>query len=371
MKKVLILTASTGEGHNQAANSIAETLSFNNFKCIKYEFLRSRSNFLNKLIVKGYEILAFKFPKFYGFFYKFTDSSKTNLILKPIFKFTSLRVKKVIDGFDADIIIGTHPMTVNVITMLKKNGLKTPFISIVTDFKAHYTYINPLVDAYITGSNYTKNSLIDKGISPSKIYPIGIPVKSSFYLTDETIIYLKDNEYLSVLLMGGSMGLSDISFVLKKLLNNKNKLRITVVCGNNKKLEKTLTHNCSKTSFINKKIHILGYTNDIPQLMEYSDCLITKPGGLTISEAIVKNIPIIIPFAIPGQETENTDFLVKNNYAYYIKDLNDINKLIDEFVANKNILNTMKNNLSKLSSTYSPYKLLDIVNDLLNKNKDL
>ena len=78
MKKVLILTASTGEGHNQAANSIGETLSANNFKCIKYEFLKSRCNFLNKLIVKGYEILASKFPKLYGFFYKLTDRNYIN-----------------------------------------------------------------------------------------------------------------------------------------------------------------------------------------------------------------------------------------------------------------------------------------------------
>lgn len=367
MKKVLILTASTGEGHNQAANSIGETLSANNFKCIKYEFLKSRCNFLNKLIVKGYEILASKFPTFYGKFYSFTDSSKTNIILKPIFKLTSLRIKKIINNFDADLIIGTHPMTVNVITMLKKNGLKTPFISIVTDFKAHYTYINPLVDAYITGSTYTKTSLIKRGISESKIYPIGIPIRKSFYTKDDNILYLKDKEYLSILLMGGSMGLSKISFVLEELLNNKNKLRITVVCGNNTKLEKTLISKCSKTHYNNKKIHILGYTTDIPHLMEYSDVIITKPGGLTVSEAIVKNIPIIIPFVIPGQEMENTDFLVSNNYAYYIKNLNNINNLIDSFINNKDTLNIMKHNLNQLSSTYSNNKLLDIVNNLLGK----
>lgn len=370
MKKVLILTASTGEGHNQAANSIIETLSTNNYKCKKFEFLQSRSNLLNQIVVKGYEILALKFPSFYGKFYNFTDSYKTNIILKPIFKLTSLRVKKVIKEFDADLIIGTHPMAVNVITMLKKNGLKTPFISIVTDFKAHYTYINPLVDAYITGSNYTKTSLVNRGISESKIYPIGIPIRKNFYKKDDNIIYLKDKEYLSIILMGGSMGLSKISFVLEELLNNKNKLRITVVCGNNTKLEKTLISKCSKSHYTNKKIHILGYTTDIPHLMEYSDVIITKPGGLTVSEAIVKNIPIIIPFVIPGQEMENTDFLVSNNYAYYIKNLNDINDLINRFIADKNILNTVKHNLKELSNTYSSNKLLDIANNLLEKSKD-
>lgn len=87
------------------------------------------------------------------------------------------------------------------------------------------------VDAYITGSNYTKQSLINRNISPDKIYPIGIPISNQFYTEITSADTLKDNEYFNLLLMGGSLGLDNIFTVLKELLKNPNKLRITVVCG--------------------------------------------------------------------------------------------------------------------------------------------
>ena len=79
---------------------------------------------------------------------------------------------------------------------------------------------------------------------------------------------------------------------------------------------------CFVIAFQNKKLHILGFTKDISYLMDYCDVIISKPGGLTVTESIVKNIPLLIPFAIPGQENENTEFLTREGYAILIEDLN-------------------------------------------------
>ena len=120
-----------------------------------------------------------------------------------------------------DIIIGTHPFTALIISRLKqKKNLKVPFISIITDFKAHAAYINNNVDAYITGSDYTKEHLVKNKIPPNIIYPLGIPVRESFCSNNSIIPKIKDTEYFSILLMSGSMGLNNISYVfgLKKLI---------------------------------------------------------------------------------------------------------------------------------------------------------
>lgn len=366
MKKVLILTTSTGEGHNQAANSLLDTFSQENFECIRHDFLGSNSKLLNSAIVKGYEISASKFPKIYGSFYYATDSIFLNKILRLIFNNNSKKLHKLINLTKPDLIIGTHPLTVNIISKLKGKGMNIPFISVVTDFKAHYSYVNPLVDAYITGSNYTKNSLIERGIDKDKIYALGIPIKESFFLKDENIPHFKDDDYFNLLLMSGSMGLNNIYYVLNELLNNKNKLRITVVCGNNKALKNQITKKCSD-NYPNKKLHILGFSKDIPYLMEYSDLLISKPGGLTVTEAIAKNLPLLIPFAIPGQEMENTEFLSSSGYAFHIDNLKDINKTIDYLIAHPETLDLIKDKLKTLSSTYSIKKIVDIGNNLIGK----
>ena len=367
MKKVLVLTTSTGQGHNQAANSLIESFTQNGYECIRHDFLASNNKILNNIIVGGYEISASKFPKTYGFFYKLTNKKLIQNLLSLVFFNTSKKVNKLIDSVKPDIIVGTHPFTVSIISSLKKKGMSTPFISIVTDFKAHYTYISKYVDSYITGSEYTKASLINRGMNPKIIYPIGIPIKRNFFNNSSEINTIKNDDYFNLLLMSGSMGLKNISYVLDELLTNPNKLRITVVCGNNEKLKNNLMKKCQST-YPNKKLHILGFSNDISYLMEYSDVIISKPGGLTVTEAIVKNLPLIIPFVIPGQEMENTDFLTNSGYAYYVKKISDINPVVNKLIDNKQFLIDMKNNLKLLSSSYSIDKIISLSNNLIDKN---
>lgn len=366
MKKILILTTSTGQGHNQAAASVEESFKAANYEVKKVDLLAKNTKYLNDILVIGYEFLASKFPKTYGIFYSLTDTKLINKFLKPFFFFARRNAITLINEFNPDIIVATHSININIISPLKEHGLKIPFILVVTDFKAHYLYIDHSVDAYITGSNYTKQSLIDRNIQPDKIYPLGIPIDSKFYKETTSVNDLKDNEYFNLLLMSGSLGLNTIFLVLKELLKNKNKLRITVVCGKNSNLKNKLTNYCSNNTFENKKLHILGFTKDISYLMDYCDVIISKPGGLTVTESIVKNIPLVIPFAIPGQENENIDFLVTEGYCIHVKNLKDINKIIDNLIKNPNELYKMRAKLKELSSTYSLTEIVNIADNLIS-----
>lgn len=364
MKKILILTASTGEGHNQAASSIAENFEKRGYEVIQNDFLKSNSTFLDNILVFGYEILASIFPKLYGISYKLTDNRLNNKLLSLLFFSTRKKVLKLINQIKPDIILLTHPYAVNIIGSLKSKGLSTPVISIVTDFKAHGTYIDSNINVYITGSDNTKESLIERGIDSNKVFSYGIPVKEQFGDKIPGLLSTKDSDYFNILLMSGSMGLNNISYVLKELLNNSHKLRITVVCGNNKDLKSTLSKEY-KNRIKDKKLHILGFSKDIASLMEYSDLIITKPGGLTITEAITKTLPIVIPFCIPGQEMQNAEFLTSNGYALYVDSLLELNLIVDNLIDNPYELEKMRNNLSKLASTYSKEKIVDIANNLI------
>lgn len=366
MKKVLILTTSTGQGHNQAATSVAESFEHASYEVTKLDFLAKNSKLLNDLIVVGYEMSASKFPKTYGFFYHLTDSKFINKFLKFPFYFARKRISKLINELNPDVIVASHSLSISVISDLKKHGLKTPFILLVTDFKAHYLYVDSYVDAYITGSDYTKQSLMNRNVNPNKIYPIGIPISSKFYTEITSADTLKDNKYFNILLMGGSLGLDAIFTVLKELLKNSNRLRITVVCGKNDHLKNKLLKYCNDNEFKDKKLHILGFTKDISYIMDYCDIIVSKPGGLTVTESIVKNIPLIIPFAIPGQETENIDFLTSEGYSIYVEDITKLNDIINNLIENPNELSKMKLKLKQLSSTYSLTKIVDIAENLIS-----
>ena len=366
MKKILILTTSTGEGHNQAAKSISSTFEKSGYEVITHDFLKNNSKLLTELFIKGYEISASFFPKTYGFAYKLTDKSFTNKLLSLVFSFTKRKIKKLINENKPNIILVTHPFAVNIIGSLKRNGLNIPVIVIVTDFKSHSTYIDKSIDAYITASENTKLDLSKRGIDSNRIFSYGIPIKDEFFETRLDIKSSKNDDYFNILLMSGSMGLKNISYVLKELMNNSNKLRITVVCGKNEKLKENLlkeyNHNIK-----NKKLHILGFSKDIDSLMEYSDLIISKPGGLTVTEAITKKLPLLIPFAIPGQETQNVEFLTSNGYALYIDNLLEINLIIDNLISNPEELEKMRTNLAKLSSLYSKENIVNLADKLILK----
>lgn len=371
MKTVLVLTTSTGQGHNQAANSLSDIFKKNNYNVIKYDFLYNNSRFLNDLIVGGYELFATKLPKLYGLLYKFTDTKYLNNLLKFCFFNTERKLLSYIKQIKPDIIIGTHPLAINMLGRLKKNKhIDIPVISIVTDFKAHYSYISNFVDSYVTASEYTKEHMISRGITSDKIYTYGIPIKQDFYSINEDIAATKSDDYFNILLMSGSMGLSNIYYVLQELMKNKNKLRITVVCGKNEALKNKLIDRYSIPTE-SKKLHIMGFTNDISTLMDYCDVVISKPGGLTSTESMAKNIPMVIPFAIPGQEIQNTEFLVNHNCATYVKNLNEINEIIDEFIKNPQILTDMKNSISKISKNFSLEQIVQLSNNLISKQAKL
>ena len=120
--------------------------------------------------------------------------------------------------------------------------------------------------------------------------------------------------------------------------------------------------------FPNKKLHILGFSNDIASFMEYSDVIISKPGGLTVTESIAKNLPLIIPFAIPGQEKENTEFLSKEGYAICVDDIKEINTIIDSLIENPEKLNSMRDKLKSLASTYSVLSIVELADKFLKKD---
>lgn len=367
MKKVLILTASTGEGHNAAAKSLEQKYQANGYETCKIDMFKETSKTMNYLIADGYRILASNFPSVYGLIYDvFDHSTFNNRFLKNALVLLKKSLLNEIKEINPDVIIGTHPFAVGLVSSYKRKGqVDCSFISVVTDFKAHYAYVDEQVDAYITGSDYTKESLIQRNICEDKIFTYGIPIKQEF-LKDYSDNSNQKSKF-RVLVMGGSMGSKDIAKVVKRLAVESNSYLITVVCGNNKSL-KNILEKKYEDEIIMGRLNVLGFTDKVPYLMDNSDVIVTKPGGLTTTEALSKKIPMIIPFAIPGQEMENTEFLVNEGVAFHVKDMNEINTVLDRLVNDSKEFEIMKNNMGRIASSYSLDSIVDLSESLVAKS---
>lgn len=392
-KKVLIMSASTGGGHNRAARAIKEeleqkTIDGFNIQCEIVDSLKLVNNTMDKIISRGYEKSAIYTPKAYGSVYRF---SETSLVSKNEFKgnlLTSLmakKFKKLLNDSRPDLIIGTHPFPMIALSTLKKHsdggsdhGLHLgdhhntidvpPMISVLTDYTTHSTWIQNEIDYYIVGHEYVKELLTYEGVDAEKIKPFGIPVEKSFLSNRDKEEVLNElglsSDKLTVLLMGGSFGAGNIKETLEELLDIDRDFQILVITGRNEslkeKLEKKLaTHNH------NKNICVLGYTNKMNDILASIDVLITKPGGLTTTEALLKDVPMIVPYYIPGQEEENLDFLSNCGAALRTTKKYTLSVLLKVLIDDPSRLDMLKKNIKSIRKFNSSQNIANLVEDVL------
>lgn len=318
--KVLFLSVSIGGGHNKAAQAVEESIKklYPQSDTLIIDTIKYVNPLIDKLIVKGYLNTLKTSPLLYKKLYEISDTDENIYDFSNVVnKLLSRKIKKLINYFNPNIIICTHPFPAQMISTMKKRGkISVPVATILTDFIIHNLWIQNPMDAYFVAHEYMKEELINRGVPEEIIFPVGIPVLEKFKTKLNREKVLSDLGFSSdkpvFLLMGGSLGIGKIDDVFRSLVFGVNNFQVIVITGDNKKLLNHLNSLC-KTS--NKNVKLFEYTDEINTLMDASDFIITKPGGVTISEALIKELPIIIISPIPGQEERNARFLINSGAA--------------------------------------------------------
>ena len=380
-KKVLILSASTGGGHNRAAKAMKEEIEK---RCISDEYitceivdsLKLINTTMDKIISNGYEKSAKYTPKAWGGVYKISDA---NIMSKHEFKgnlFNSLlasRLKKLLKESKPDLIIGTHPFPMIALSTLKKkypyrNSFNSffvpPLISVLTDYTAHSAYIQDEIDYYIAGDEYVKEVLISEGIEDDKIKPYGIPIEKSFLEHRDKSVVLEelglDPDKFTVLLMGGSFGAGNIKDTLKELLLIDRDFQILVITGRNESLKEKLEKSLEKST-LDKNISVLGFTEDMHDILSAVNIIVSKPGGLTTTECLLKELPMIVPYYIPGQEKENLDFLSNCGAGLRTSDKFSLTVLLKVLIDHPERIALLKNNIRAIKKQNTAEDIADLV----------
>lgn len=363
MINTIIYTGDTGAGHTLAAKSLKEALNEKGHQATILNLFKESGKYFNKTITKGYQELVEKVPKIYKSFYKKYDNGTkaSELVLKTVATKLKKDILKDISEYNPDVILSTQPIITNVLGRMKDEGLiSQPIIAFVTDFKIHNVYIRDSIDAYVVGNEYTKQTMIDRGIDPEIVFDYGIPVREEFRkVTKEK----EKSDEIRILIMAGSLGSKQLKKMLKAVLKSNTHFQITVVCGKNKRIKRVI-EDLVRRHDRTDDVEILGFVDNISELMDRSDTIITKPGGLTSSEAIYKKIPIIIPYTYPGQEEDNAKYLVDNGMAIYTDNIRHLTQIVTDLNNNKNIIKDMQDNMGKLSESFSMDKTIELCEKL-------
>lgn len=367
MKTILLLTASTGGGHNQAANALADLYESKGYSVKTLDIFRDSNEKLDSLMVEGYAFLATKMPKTYGDLYWLANKKVVN---KPFCDAIARKVWRALHSeiqlIDPDLIVSTHPFAVEIVAKIKRHTrLNCPYLAVVTDFIAHQTYLSPAVDGYLVGSDWTKRDLINKGIAPERIHALGIPTRKEFYEPLPERIQMNP---LKILAMAGSLGLEEMADCLEALMADTVS-SVTAVCGNNQKLYESLSVQF-REEIESGRLVLYGFTRKIRDLMDTHDCMISKPGGLTTTEAILRQIPMLIPFMIPGQEAENTEFLVREGMALQVDSPEELADKVALLENQPLHLPLMRARMLEVAKTYSPAAIFSLSADLMHRRSE-
>ena len=373
MKKVLMLSVPTGGGHHQAAKAIETYLKERaDVECRLLDIAENVNGALAEAVSKGYILTTTAVPKLYGSLYELldqrenpsTEATKTLKFLSQVFR---KKLYAYIKEFQPDVIVSTHlfaSLTLNRIA--KHHPIPAKLISIVTDFTLHPIWEQVKSDYFVIASELLEYQAIKKWGTKENVLPLGIPIHPKFsekHPAQEARAALGIENKFTVLIMMGSMGYgTHTKDVIKKLDSLSYDFQILMVCGSNVKLKRRIER--LKTQ---KTMKVYGFVDNIDVLMDAADCIITKPGGLSTSEALSKRLPILLVNPIPGQEDRNKEFMLNNGIALNISETYGVDEAVYQLIACPFKKESLVENAKHFAKPFATRDLCELVISLCEK----
>ncbi len=374
MKKILILYCQYGGGHLSAAKNLKEYINNNyeNVEVILFDFMKYINRVIDKVGIKAYSEINKNIPWLWGKIYYHTQDPIFERIFSLSNKIVSYKISRIFRQENPDIIVSTHFFASHICSILKKKKKITAKIgTVITDYGEdpynEWVSGHEYIDYIFVAHSEIKKTLINKGIEKNKIFDTGIPISNKFltpYNKSEIFeqLNLQENKKTILFFGGGEMGLgkSRTSEIFEILVNKFSSFQIIAIAGKNENLKKHF-ENITINAHRENSIRVLGFTDKVAKLMQISDIVITKPGGLTSTECLVSNVPIIAINPIPGQETENAEFLEKNGCAIWLKKDYDIFNTLNNILNNDNKIYQMKKNTQLIAKPNSTKDICKII----------
>ncbi len=398
--KILILSCDTGEGHNAAGRAVKEAAQMRGHQVEMLDMFLLKGKRTSRAVGGTYVKIVTHVPRLFGFIYHLGTLITSAKHKSPVYYANALMAKRLaayIDENHFDIVITPHLFPAEAMTYMKKKGMMSiPAIGIGTDYTCIPFWEETNLDAYVIPHEDLVEEYMQRGIPLEKLYPFGIPVSQAFAAPEANAIrhsrlhretsqdphpnaslsYIRG--FLRVearticklpqdvpiyLVMNGSMGAGKLALFAAQLsLRCKQKEHIIIICGSNERLRKLL----SREFYFNKRVHVLGYTNHVAQYMDACDVIFTKPGGLTSTEALVKNTPIVHTAPIPGCETANRDFFTQRHLSVSSKHLTKQVHLGMSLAGNPQLRMEMQEAQRKNAKPDAAMRIIDLAEELAN-----
>ncbi|MDM5153296.1 diglucosyl diacylglycerol synthase [Bacillus sp. DX1.1] len=364
--KVLILTAHYGNGHVQVAKTLAQTFRQKGIEDVIVCDLFGESHPVITDITKYLYLKSYTIGKeLYRLFYYGVEKIYDKKIASWYANFGRKRLKALLHAEKPDIVINTFPI-IAVPELKKQTGFSIPVYNVLTDFCLHKIWIHREVDRYFVATDYVKKVMVEIGVPSEQIVETGIPIRKNFEsIINPEILYNKyhlSREKKILLIVAGAHGvLGNVKELCQSFMSVPN-LQTAVVCGKNETLKQELLELQEQNP---EALKVFGYVENIDELFRITSCMITKPGGITLSEAAALQVPVILYKPVPGQENENAIYFEKKGAAVVIREDDDVFAKTKALLQDDMRLLQMK---EAIKSIYRPEPACHIVDAILEEN---
>lgn len=312
MKKVIILSCSTGQGHNSCAQAVQDYFQLQNVPCEIREALDFVSPGFARFMSWGHSFVYRHLPGLFQWGYQYSDNHPGVLgrgsgVYSLLISGADRMGQYLADG-GYDTVICTHVFAGMILShALRKHPLPVQTAFIATDYTCYPCTELCEVDRYFIPCGELTETYVSRGIPRERIVPAGIPVRRSFWAGSENAKEQLglDPKRSHLLVMCGSMGCGPLVRILQQLRHLlPEEAEATVICGSNRRLYNKLSRLCQG----DPRLHVVGYTQQVPLYMDASQLYLTKPGGISVTEAAAKHLPMAFVNAVAGCEQFNMDF---------------------------------------------------------------
>jgi len=336
--RILVYSASFGAGHIRAAEALIEAIRGQQpgIEIVHRDCMEEVSPVLNRLLQVTYIGMMRHLPRWWGaLYYGTAELSSRSLLQRAMNALGRQTYLRQIRELQPELIICSYPTVAGAVAELRRQRAVTaPLVTVVTDYSIHKQWIHAGVDLYLVGNKEVRDGLTARGIKPERIRVTGIPVSRRFEqaldrpaIVDRLGLRL---ELPTVLLMAGAQGvLADFREICAFLAQTSRPVQTLVVCGRNQQFYDALGPIIDQAR---NPVIRFGFVQAVEELMTVADLMITKAGGLIVSEALTKQLPMVVFRPIAGQEAENTKFLTAIGAARSAPDLEQLRAIVHQLL---------------------------------------
>lgn len=360
--RIAILHATAGSGHKSAAVSIARALQAlaPDAQVRDVDALVFASRFYRTSYSQGYNAMAQRAPQLWGALYALWaqerfNNSPARPAREALDRLALRGLVRVVERDRPDAIVCTHFLPVEALYPIRGKGrLTVPLHVVITDFAAHPAWAYPHVDRYFVANDEVADGLVGFGVPRERIQVTGIPVDPRFALTTgrEAVRarFGFDPERPLVLVMGGGGGVGPMAELADKLAALASGPQVLVLCGTNASLKAKVE---ALPAAASGQVRAMGFTTHVDLLLEAADLIVSKAGGLTCSEALIKRTPLVVFKPTPGQEVENARFLEAGGAAVHADSLETVAATVARWLDDPEALRRAQENCARLARPHA------------------